>query len=242
MFTRITYLKNAVSYVEASGKLDIYTSSDYLDEIKEHLRNRYTKELVLEFSKINFIASIGLRTILELHKLMQSKNGILKLRNVKKEVLFSFEITGFDKFLIIENDSDKQEENDLYESNVSLNHDTIAVEGAGEFNNSVYNAVKNIVNTELNDILSGLKKWCVEIASVIGCSNSEEGVESNIIQTLLKDDKKFNEILIIYEKISKNKYIDERTNQLIQFNDEIKKLFRELIPKMRVLRARIKKY
>lgn len=110
MFAKITYFKNAVSYVEAEGKLDIYSASDYLERIKEHLKNRYTKELVLEFSKITFIASIGLRTILELHQIMQSKNGILKLKNVNKEILYSFQITGFDKFLIIENDPENDSE------------------------------------------------------------------------------------------------------------------------------------
>lgn len=110
MFAKITYFKNAVSYVEAEGKLDIYSAPDYLERVKEHLRCRFTKELVLEFSKITFIASIGLRTILELHQIMQSKNGTLKLKNVNKEIMYSFQITGFDKFLIIENDSEENSE------------------------------------------------------------------------------------------------------------------------------------
>ena len=110
MSIKITSLKNAVLYVEASGKLDIYSAPDYLEEIKEQLSRTYTKELVLEFSNISYAASIGLRTILELHKIMQGKNGVLKLKNVNKEVLYAFEITGFDKFLIIENDSENAEE------------------------------------------------------------------------------------------------------------------------------------
>lgn len=106
MFTKITYLKDAVSYVEADGILDIYNAPDYLEEIKEHMKNRYTKELVLEFSKIDYVASIGLRAILELHKTMQEKNGTLKLKNVNKEIMHAFNYTGFNKFLIIENDSE----------------------------------------------------------------------------------------------------------------------------------------
>lgn len=110
MFTKITYPEITVSYVEAEGKLDIYNAPDYLEDIKEHLSRTYTKELVLEFSKISYVASIGLRTILDLYKLMQSKGGVLKLKNVNKEVLYAFEITGFDKFLIIENDPDNTAE------------------------------------------------------------------------------------------------------------------------------------
>lgn len=105
MLTKITYLKNAVLYVKAQGKLDIYNAQDYLDEIKEHLQ-KYVKELVLDFSKISYVSSIGLRVILELHKIMQDKKGLLKLKNVDENVLHVFKITGFDKFLTIDNDSD----------------------------------------------------------------------------------------------------------------------------------------
>ena len=107
MFTRITYLKDTTSYVEAEGKLDIYNAPDYLDAIKEHFREKYVTELILEFSKISYVASIGLRTILELQKIMQERNGYIKIKNVNQEILHLFQITGFDKFLIIENDFDK---------------------------------------------------------------------------------------------------------------------------------------
>ncbi len=106
MFTKITYQKDAILYVEARGKLDIYNAHDYLDEIKECLDRTYTKELVLEFSGISNIASIGLRAILEIYKITQERKSVLKLKNVNEEVLYAFKLTGFDKFLTIENDSD----------------------------------------------------------------------------------------------------------------------------------------
>ena len=112
MFTKITYLKDAVLYAETSGKLDIYSAPDYLEKIKEHLKLRYTKTLILEFSQINYVASIGLRAILELYNIMQNKKGLLILKNVNEEILHAFKYTGFDKFLNIENDSDKEEEQD----------------------------------------------------------------------------------------------------------------------------------
>ena len=104
MFIKITYLRDAVLYVEAKGKLDIYNAEDYFAEIKPHLK--YIKELVLEFSQIKYVSSIGLRVILELHKIMENQGFQLKLKNVREEVLDVFKITGFDKFLIIENDSE----------------------------------------------------------------------------------------------------------------------------------------
>ena len=63
MFTEIKYLKNAGLLVEAGGKLDIYNAADYLEEIKKNIS--FTKELILDFSQINYIASIGLRVIHE---------------------------------------------------------------------------------------------------------------------------------------------------------------------------------
>ena len=73
MLIKIEHL-NSMSYVEAEGKLDIHNAPDYLDKIKEHLRKTNTTFLILDFSKISFVASTGLRTILELYNIMQRKN------------------------------------------------------------------------------------------------------------------------------------------------------------------------
>ena len=109
MFAKITYLENGISYVEAEGKLDIYTAPNYLDDIKDYIKSRYVRELILEFSKIRYVASIGLRALLELYKIMQERDGILKLRNVNDEVLHAFNMTGYDDFLTIEYDCENPE-------------------------------------------------------------------------------------------------------------------------------------
>ena len=227
MFTKITYLKDAVSYVEAAGKLDIYAAPDYLEKIKEHLKNRYTKELVLEFSEITFIASIGLRTILELHKIMQEKNGILKLKNVTKEVLYSFEITGFDKFLIIENDSEEEKR----EREKSLKQSE---------KETPYSIAERMVETELGTYLYGLNKWYDQTAIIMDFKDSGKSIESNIIQTLLKDDEGFNATIKVYEQVSNDKYVNELTNKHISFDKEIQLIFEKLIPKLKDIRERMK--
>ena len=104
LFTKITYLRNAVLYVEAKGKLDIYNAQDYLDEIKPNFK--YIKELILDFSQIKYVSSIGLRVILELQKIADDQECEMILKNVKEEVLDVFRITGFDKFLTIKNDAE----------------------------------------------------------------------------------------------------------------------------------------
>ena len=219
MLIKIEHL-NSMSYVEAEGKLDIHNAPDYLDRIKEHLRKTNTTFLILEFSKISFVASTGLRTILELHNIMQRKNGTLKLINVNKEVLLTFQTTCFDKFLFIENDSDKPKEF----VNTSLTQED--------------NNLNNIVKTELKDVLKELDKLYYNVAGIINCHDGN--IEANIIQTLLQDDKHFNETLEFYEKISKDEYINNWTNQKIPFNKEIQMLFSLLVPKLKEIRNRIK--
>ncbi|MBR6127478.1 STAS domain-containing protein [bacterium] len=107
MIVQATYSKDAVLYIKASGKLDIYNAPDYLEEVKEHLK-KYANEYVLDFSEITFVASIGLRAILSIYKIAKAKGCSLKLINVNKDILHSFQITGFDEFLTIENDSENQ--------------------------------------------------------------------------------------------------------------------------------------
>ena len=111
MFTKITHLRNSVTYVEAKGKLDIYNTEDYLEEIKGAIA--YTEELILEFSHITYVTSIGLRAILELQKIMQERDCKLKLKNVNEDVLNVFKITGFDKFLTIVNDNTTNNDDNL---------------------------------------------------------------------------------------------------------------------------------
>lgn len=231
MFTRITYLDDAISLVQAKGRLDIYSSSDYLEEIKESLKLRYAKELILDFSGITFVASIGLRAILELHKIMQGKSCILKFKNVSKEVLNTFEMTGFTKFLIIENDSDNQEENkssDQYEN----------IEGQVE-SKKIEDIVSNIVKNELGDIINGLRRGHYQIATIMGCDSFDGNLESAIVQMLLADNLSFNNRINICEKISKNEYINEWTNQHIPFNKEIQKFLVNMIPKLKEIRTKI---
>lgn len=85
-------------YVKASGKLDIDTSAEYGMKIKDELDD--IKELILDFGEITYVASIGLRVLLELYQQM-SKQGSIKLINVQEPVLNVLKMTGFNKFLSI---------------------------------------------------------------------------------------------------------------------------------------------
>ncbi|MCR5100417.1 MAG: STAS domain-containing protein, partial [Butyrivibrio sp.] len=91
-------------YVQASGRLDLDSSVDYGTRIKDTIEDseETITELVLDFSEITFISSFGLKIILELFKLLKANNGILKLKNVSEQLMGSFKLVGFDKFLVFE--------------------------------------------------------------------------------------------------------------------------------------------
>ena len=60
------------------------------------------ESLTLDFSKLEYISSAGLRVLLSAHKAMSGKGG-MKLRNVNEIVQEVFEVTGFADILDIEN-------------------------------------------------------------------------------------------------------------------------------------------
>ena len=85
-------------YVKGEGKIDLETAVEYGTTVKDMLDD--VEKLVLDFSEINYISSIGLRIILELHQQMETQ-GKMNLLNVQEPVLNIFKMTGFDKFLDI---------------------------------------------------------------------------------------------------------------------------------------------
>lgn len=91
-------------YVSASGRLDLDTAVDYGTQIKDAVEDseETITELILDFSEITFISSFGLKIVLELYKLLKSQNGVLKLKGVSEQLMGSFKLVGFDKFLVFE--------------------------------------------------------------------------------------------------------------------------------------------
>ena len=91
-------------YVQAVGRLDLETSVDYGTKVQDAVEDSdiVITEVTLDFSAITFISSFGLKIILELYKFMKSRNGLLKLKGVSEDLMSSFRMVGFDKFLIFE--------------------------------------------------------------------------------------------------------------------------------------------
>lgn len=82
-----------------SGRLDTNTSPALEAELKHSVDG--VKELIFDFSDVEYISSAGLRILLAAQKVM-NRQGSMKLTGVSAGVMEVFEITGFSDILTIE--------------------------------------------------------------------------------------------------------------------------------------------
>ena len=85
--------------IALEGRLDTMTAPELEAELNQSLGN--AESLTLDFSKLDYISSAGLRVLLSAHKAMSPKGG-LKVTNVNEIVREVFEVTGFSDILTIE--------------------------------------------------------------------------------------------------------------------------------------------
>lgn len=92
-------IKDATLYYALEGRLDTITSPELEEELKASLEG--AQALVLDFEKLEYISSAGLRVLLSAQKTM-AKRGEMKLTHVNETVMEIFEVTGFADILTIE--------------------------------------------------------------------------------------------------------------------------------------------
>ncbi len=85
--------------ISIEGRLDTMTAPAFENEIKSSLDG--IASLILDFEKLEYVSSAGLRVILAAQKVM-NKQGEMKIHNVNEEIMDVFEITGFTDILTIE--------------------------------------------------------------------------------------------------------------------------------------------
>lgn len=81
------------------GRLDTMTAPDLEKDLKESLDG--VSDLTMDFEKLEYISSAGLRVLLSAQKTM-NKQGSMKLINVNETIMEIFEVTGFSDILTIE--------------------------------------------------------------------------------------------------------------------------------------------
>lgn len=81
------------------GRLDTTTAPQLEGELKSSIDS--VLALTLDFEKLEYISSAGLRVLLSAQKQMNTR-GEMKITNVNETVMEIFEVTGFSDILTIE--------------------------------------------------------------------------------------------------------------------------------------------
>ncbi len=92
-------IENGKAFFALEGRLDTNTSPEMEKELNSVLNG--IGELVLDFAKLEYISSAGLRVLLSAQKTM-NKQGTMKIINVNETIMEIFEVTGFSDILTIE--------------------------------------------------------------------------------------------------------------------------------------------
>ena len=81
------------------GRLDTMTAPELEQALKDGMDA--AGELTLDFARLDYISSAGLRVLLSAHKAMATKGGmkVVNVNEIAKEV---FDVTGFANILTIE--------------------------------------------------------------------------------------------------------------------------------------------
>ena len=91
--------ENGICTVALEGRLDTITSPELETELKSSLDG--VTELIMDFEKLEYISSAGLRVLLSAQKTMNNQ-GSMKVIHVNDTVMEIFEVTGFVDVLTIE--------------------------------------------------------------------------------------------------------------------------------------------
>jgi anti-anti-sigma factor len=93
-------LENGQATLVLEGRLDTTTSPQLQDALVQAFEE--AKNVRLDFAKLAYVSSAGLRVLLIGVKTAQAKGGAMKVCNVSDEIMEVFEMTGFADMLDIE--------------------------------------------------------------------------------------------------------------------------------------------
>jgi anti-sigma B factor antagonist len=83
-----------------NGRLDTATAPILERKIKQ--MGNDVIELILDFSGLDYISSMGLRVLLQTHKMMLAQNRKLVVKNMSESIREVFEMTGFINLMVQE--------------------------------------------------------------------------------------------------------------------------------------------
>ena len=92
-------LSNDLLIVRIEGRLDTTTAPQLEESLKESMPT--VPRLELNFEKLDYISSAGLRVLLSAQKVMNKRGGMV-VRGANENVMEVFDVTGFSDILTIE--------------------------------------------------------------------------------------------------------------------------------------------
>ncbi len=92
--------KNGLTVCYIEGEIDINTAPDIKKSFKELLAKKAPK-VVINFTKVTYVDSSGLATLVEILKNMKTYGGRLALTNMSSKIKSLFEITKLEKLFEI---------------------------------------------------------------------------------------------------------------------------------------------
>ena len=75
------------------GRIDANAAPEFENNLRQ-VTERYDS-IIMDFAKVPYISSAGLRVLRIVHRAMDRKGGALTIRNVRKDVMDVFNLIGF---------------------------------------------------------------------------------------------------------------------------------------------------
>lgn len=88
--------------IALEGRLDTTSAPELEKELGAKLDG--VDSLTLEFEKLRYLSSAGLRVLLAAQKKMNAQKGSMVIKHVNEMIMEVFEVTGFLDILTVEND------------------------------------------------------------------------------------------------------------------------------------------
>lgn len=85
--------KDSVLNVAPEGRLDTATAPVLEQELRERMDG--VQNIVMDFARVEYVSSGGLRMLLAIEQTLEEKGGRLSLLHVNKNIIEIFELVGF---------------------------------------------------------------------------------------------------------------------------------------------------
>ncbi len=92
--------KNGLMVCHIDGEIDINSSPD-IKKVFDKLISKKEPKIIINFSKVTYVDSSGLATLVEILKNMRAYGGRLRLTNLSSKIKSLFEITKLEKLFEI---------------------------------------------------------------------------------------------------------------------------------------------